>query len=687
MLETLRKHHYVLMCCITVVVIIAFVFLYDPNGRRGAGGITAFRMYGQDYSLAEREELQLQQGVLGQLASIQELFQQRGAPRTDALMAYAKAQMMTLPQDYQERGRGGNSPADFAINTVMIREEAKRLGVEVSTEDVQKEIQKIPAFQENGAFSKAAYERFLGMGEGGARPLADNGEKILVATVRDAMLFQRIEQVLGMPATKSVVAAESEFEQQHVTTTVSAVVLERKAFENVTVTDEDLQKFYDAEKDKKIVPAKPETGFPPADEEKEKDKDKGPDPVLLSAEKRAVKYVYWAFPEDPKDPEPPPPSGLQPPEKPVEPVAPVAPDTANLPEDQKKAKEEEFARQKAAFEEAQKAFPTRLMEYQQKLADHILAEDIHLVKTSDHSSKLAEVKAQKEANEKTRNEITTKVADFSNALVVEDGEDPKDFDAVAKEHGLEVKAPEAFARDAAPEGLKDNAQIIAEIFKPDQAGVELALKSGSYMTLKGEKGYAVLSVQKIEAPAVQPLDAIKEKLKEKLTKDKVDEALKKAAEEYRTKLAEAIKGGKSFADAVAAAGPVAWNSGVLSFSQSKPIDPKTPNSGLISQNALKVNAGEISEPVDVTGAATPPPPSPGAATPPPAEGPGAGKMLVFVEKKEIMDIPDRDKKIREIVESSARTPQGMGFFSSSPFLKEWLAARRREARDESAQAE
>lgn len=686
MLETLRKHHYVLMLCITVVVIIAFVFLYDPNGRKGAGGITAFRMYGQNYSIAEREEMQLQQGVLGQLASIQELFQQRGAPRTDALMAYAKAQMMTLPQDYQDRSRGGNSPADFAINTVMLREEAKRLGVEVSTEDVQKEIQKIPAFQENGAFSKAAYDRFLGVGEGGARPLADNGEKILVATVRDAMLFQRIEQVLGLPAAKSVVDAESEFEDQNVTTTVSAVVLERKAFENVTVTDEDLQKFYDAEKDKKIVPAKPETGFPPADE-KEKEKDKGPDPVLLSAEKRVVKYVYWAFPEDPKDPEPPPPSGLQPPVKPAEPVAPVAPDTTSLPEDQKKAKEEEFAKQKTAFEEAQKAYPTQLMEYQQRQADHILAEDIHLVKTSDHSSKLAEVKAQKDANEKTRKEITEKVANFSNALVVEDGEDPKDFDAVAKEHGLEVKVSAAFAQDAAPEGLKDNAQIVAAIFKPDQAAVDLAAKAGDFQTLKGEKGYAVLSVQKIEAPAVQPLDAIKDKLKEKLTKDKVDEALKKAAEEYRTKLAEAIKGGKNFADAVAAAGPVAWNSGVLSFSQSKPIDAKTPNGSIISQNAAKVNAGDISEPLDVTGA-TPPEPTPGAATPPPpAEGPGAGKMLVFVEKKEIMDIPDRDKKIREIVEASAKTQPGMGFFSSSPFLKEWLAARRREARDESVQAE
>src|SRR6185436_15396479 len=99
------------------------------------------------------------------------------------------------------------------------------------------------------------------------------------------MLFQRLAQLIGGSFAPSKAEIDAEYARIHEQITAAVALIDRKNHENQTVTDEEVQKYYDDEKAKGA--AKTDDKAPPAQA----------DPILLSKEKRTVKYVLTTRPK------------------------------------------------------------------------------------------------------------------------------------------------------------------------------------------------------------------------------------------------------------------------------------------------------------------------------------------------------------------------------------------------------
>lgn len=112
----------------------------------------------------------------------------------------------------------------------------------------------------------------------------------------------------------------------------------------------------------------------------------------------------------------------------------------------------------------------------------------------------------------------------------------------------EVRQIAAFALSAPPEEIKSENTLLMAIFRNDPEHTPIS------DPVQTAKGYAFFQVTAVEEPKPQELKEVKDKIREVLVRQKATEAMTKAANEARTKLEAAIKGGKSFADAAKEAG-------------------------------------------------------------------------------------------------------------------------------------
>lgn len=623
MLETFRKHHYVLMCFIAAAVIIAFTFLSDPNKNGGGPAGSSQRvgtLYGKDFTVGEVQNIMQEQRIAMQLASMAQDREGR-----DPVMQFG--QTMSQIVDTMRPRDNRDMDVDYPTNIKVLRTECEKLGIEVERADMEKFITGLGAFQTNGAFDAKKLETFLTAGPNGDRAAT---ETKLFATVRDVMLFQRLAQLVGGSFGPSKAEINAGYALSNQKTTAVAVLIEKKAHEAQTVTDEEVQKFYDGEKAKKEAP---------------KADDKTPaaavDPMVLSEEKRTVKYVFT--------------------EAPVAPVAPLPPasvppleDVSKLPEDQKKAREEE---------------------HKKKMDEYTKATEEHGKLMTAHAAKVTEHEAAKKA-------WLASVGNLSNALVAEE-RGGKTFDQIAAEFKFEIKTA-TFPKSAVPEDLKK--------IKPRAAQGRAAVDAGDAIfavTVNGPEelledsaqgSFAFFTVTGVETSAVLPLDQVKAKIQEKLKTEKVTAAVKAAADSARSNLLEAVKGGKSFKDAATEAKLTLLEP--VAFTRSKPPGAEIANGGILASQAADLNAGEISEAVEVP----------------------EGLMLVSVVKKELPKAPDMEQSKQALTQSHTfrnamavipqpdwQRPGAMEEYMSNqqyfgafggltnPVFKAWFTARRSDA--------
>lgn len=533
MLETFRKHHYILMCFIAVAVIIAFTFLSNPNDSGGGPGGSSQRvgtLYGRDFTLGEVQNITQEQRIAGQLAM---MAMDREGKDPVSQFGQAMGQLVDTARPRDSR----DMDIDYPTNVLVMREECRRLGIDVERADLEKFIKEIGAFKTNGTFDAKKLEEFLTAGPNGDRAAT---ETKLFTALRDVLLFQRLSRLVGGTYAPSKAEIDADYAQTNQRTTAAAVLISKKDHENQTVTDEEVQKFYDAEKAKKEAP-------------KADDKTPAPvvDPMVLSEEKRTVKYVFTEAPVAPVAPTPPA-------------TVPPLEDVSKLPEDQKKAKEEEHKKKMDEYKTANEG-------YQKLLAEHT-------TKTAEH--------------EKARKAWLESVANLSNALVAEE-RGAKSFEDLAKEFSFEVKTA-TFTQATLPEDLKKiklrGGDASGAIFAAQKGGTEELLED------QAQSSFGFFTVAEIETAAVLPLDQVKQKISDKLKAEKVAASLKAAAESARSNLLEAIKGGKSFKEAAEAAKLTAIEP--PAFGKSRPIPADVANGSLISAQTESLNAGEMSQPVE-----------------------------------------------------------------------------------------
>ncbi|HWB01825.1 MAG TPA: SurA N-terminal domain-containing protein [Verrucomicrobiales bacterium] len=665
MLETFRKHHYILMLLIAIVVVISFTFLSNPTDRsRGGAGSTQrmFTLYNADVSVGEVQSIRQQMQIAG---ALMQLSQDREG--TDPVSQFMQG-MGSLVNSANPTNRE-DLDIDYPMNILVLRHECEKLGIDVEREDLEKFIREIGAFKSNGGFDATKLENFLKPGPGGDRA---STETKLFTALRDVMLFQRYTQLIGGSFRPSKAEVDANYAESHQRITASTVLISKKVFENQTITDEDIQKFYDGEKTKQEAADK---AAKEAEEKAKQDANKpqdsitpppppvpGADPLVLSEEKRTVKHVFTEAPKPPT-----------PPVAPKPPVAPVQEDLSKLPEDQKKAKEEEFKKKQEDHKKAEE-------EYKKKQEEHQKAE-------TEYTAKMKEFTDSKTAWLKS-------VQDLSDALNAEE-RGAKTFEDVAKELKFEVKTV-TFTKASVPEELKKinlrGGSAADTIFQAPKGGHEELLGDES------QTAYCFFVVTEIEKAALLPMDQVKQKISDKLKAEKVTAALKAAGESARSNILETLKAGKPFKEAVESArakmlealkkekdfketdAPIAMVSADLpAFSKSKPLPPGTANSGTVSSEAAKLNPGELS----------------------PAESVPDGLLLVYVDKKELPKHPDMEqqkkalaeghtyhnaaatlgafdqKNFQEYIEKSQFFQERGGF--TNPVLKAWFTEARKNA--------
>lgn len=246
MLEFFRRHRGAFLITVTVIIIISFsVWGGYKSGQDSVGPQPtdpAFEVYGRTYTLAEAQRLSRRMNITYML----QLF--------DLMSALTRS--------------GG--PADAAINQVILKTELERLGVMPDDAEARAAMEKLPALMENGVFSlqrASSTEQMLGSYGFNS---ADMMEMVKLSTG-----LGKLKDITGKNYVAGPLEIEKSYASEHQTLKVATVSFALEDHKKAAkVTDEELQKYYDENKDS-----------------------------YQTAEKRAVSYVLFENPkEDDKKP-------------------------------------------------------------------------------------------------------------------------------------------------------------------------------------------------------------------------------------------------------------------------------------------------------------------------------------------------------------------------------------------------
>jgi peptidyl-prolyl cis-trans isomerase D len=174
MLEQMRKHMNWIMWIILILVIISFLFFGIYPSDRGRG--EAATVNGEVITAGE-----LDRAYRNMYESYRQIFKDQF---TDAMARTLRQQALR----------------DLVQNRLLVQE-ASRIGLRVSDEEVQAAIMRTPAFAPGGRFDKASYDRYL--------DYINVKHSVFEETQREFMLRQKIERVIedGVDATEDELKA------------------------------------------------------------------------------------------------------------------------------------------------------------------------------------------------------------------------------------------------------------------------------------------------------------------------------------------------------------------------------------------------------------------------------------------------------------------------------------------------
>jgi len=260
-------------------------------------------------------------------------------------------------------------------------------------------------------------------------------------------------------------------------------------------------------------------------------------------------------------------------------------------------------------------------------------------KPGDDAKKTGE---QKEAEEKEKNTKLQKLADSAYDFAAALQKGTAKFDEAAKEAGATLlDTAEFFSSEDMPKELEGSPAAVDAAFaltkeKPYSAHIVLA------------KGTYVLALKEVQPPDTLPLDKVRKQLEDEILDTKADAAMVEKANDLRTKLAEARKNAKSFAEAAEMLKVKAEP--FPAYSQTQRVPPGTPHAGIVMSAAAKLAPGEISPVV-----------------------PGAGTaLIVHVDQRPAVDEKDMKGASEQIAQNITARRQMMAFHA-------WLADRREAA--------
>jgi hypothetical protein len=223
MMKLLRKHRDWLMIVIAILAI-PFIFYFVQRPDYGAMRSDRFaRIYDRNVSLLEAQ----------QIAKLLSLAQ--------ALGMSDFAQTLTA-------GAGMNpnqTAVQFVLNLLVLRHEAARLGIRPGYSEIAEVVRTLPAFQGDSGFDM---KKFTDFAQNALAPMG-LAEEHVEQLVRDQLSLNQIKRLLAAGVTVPKGELDENFERGHDTLFVSIIRFQPADFiKDIQVSDEDVQKHYDAHK-------------------------------------------------------------------------------------------------------------------------------------------------------------------------------------------------------------------------------------------------------------------------------------------------------------------------------------------------------------------------------------------------------------------------------------------------------
>ena len=223
MMKLLRRHRDWLMIVIAILAI-PFIFYFVQRPDYGAIGRDQFaRIYDRNVSRLEAEQLA-------------------------RLLSLAQALGMSDFVGTMTAGAGADpnqAAGQFIVNLLVLRHEAERLGLRPSASEVAEVVRKLPAFQGDSGFD---INKLNDLVQNGLAPLG-LAEEHIEQLVRDQISLREIQKLLvaGVSLPKSEL--DENFKRGYDKLYVDVIRFRSADFEkDVKISDEDVQKYYDAHK-------------------------------------------------------------------------------------------------------------------------------------------------------------------------------------------------------------------------------------------------------------------------------------------------------------------------------------------------------------------------------------------------------------------------------------------------------
>jgi SurA-like N-terminal domain/PPIC-type PPIASE domain len=223
MMKLLRRHRDWLMIVIAILAI-PFVFYFVRTPDYGAMARDQFaRIYDRNVSMLEAQ----QSARLLNLAQILGMSDFVGTMTAGAGM---------------DQNQGA---VQFIVNLLVLRHEAERLGVRPSTSEIADAVRKLPAFHGDSGFDINKFNDLL---QNGLAPLG-LAEEHIEQLVRDQICLSEIQKLLAAGVSLPKSELDENFQRGYDKLYVNVIRFRSADFDkDVTISDEDVQKYYDAHK-------------------------------------------------------------------------------------------------------------------------------------------------------------------------------------------------------------------------------------------------------------------------------------------------------------------------------------------------------------------------------------------------------------------------------------------------------
>jgi len=221
MMKALRRHKDWLMIVIAILTIpFIFYFVKTPDyGAMGRGDVA--EIYGRKLTQLEIDR-NARLGNLARLLGMSEFWS-----------------TLSLNQP----GNAGYS--EFAIKLIVLRHEAERLGLRPDASEVADVVRKLPAFQSESGFDMNKFTDFVR----NYLPPMGLGEEHIEQVVRDELCMNEIKKLLAAGISLSKGELDENFQRGYDKFYVNVIRFHSADFDKeITVKDEDVQKYYDAHK-------------------------------------------------------------------------------------------------------------------------------------------------------------------------------------------------------------------------------------------------------------------------------------------------------------------------------------------------------------------------------------------------------------------------------------------------------